>query len=70
MIYEKSNSFAPLYNVNMYMLFIQSMLYKKVKDAQARVQLSNELMIYHMQVDCSYFQHNNHDFLLFSDGLL
>lgn len=34
----------------MFVGYLQSVLYKKVKDSQARVQLSNELMMYHMQV--------------------
>ena len=29
---------------------VNSLIYKKMKDAQERVRLSNELMMYHMQV--------------------
>ena len=45
-------SFAPLWSVALSVSVdcSQSLLYKKVRDAQHRSRVSNELMIYHMQV--------------------
>ena len=42
-------------------LFIYSLMYKKVADAQYRSKLSNELMMYHMKVSlrCSIFYIKN-----------
>lgn len=34
----------------MYLLFLQSLLYKKVHEAQFRSHLANEMMMYHMKV--------------------
>ncbi|XP_077868161.1 cGMP-dependent 3',5'-cyclic phosphodiesterase-like [Saccoglossus kowalevskii] len=35
---------------------VHSLMYKKVKDAQYRSKLSNELMMYHMQISCDELQ--------------
>lgn len=34
---------------------MHSLVYKKIQDAQARSQLSNELMMYHMQVNIVFY---------------
>lgn len=34
----------------MYLLFLQSLLYKKVHEAQFRSHLANEMMMYHLKV--------------------